>query len=312
MPGFDAVDLDDWHIFTMLVTAMATIERYVKFRGLIYVDAFDNVRATNSAHKILTWVKLFCGNEYMPNVTIVTTKWDKQDDDEIEEKLESFACWSKGDLLQPLLSHGAKVFHHGLIRDNNNWQKLKLKKKPTERALYAKRMIHEHYGDPSNIPLQVYREIADGHTIDTTTAGSWLRAGSAFSQNTNPNPTDQGKSWQFLYQPNIRLMFQGPDIPEEPTATHNNTGTAPPPQNGSADRPQTRPEPSTSWVPWIRLLLQAAQIFFNASAASTAKSEQFPASEFEDEDFRRNGYGFREGQTFQPSPAGTSWSCAVM
>lgn len=159
MPGFDADDLDDWHIFTMLMTAMATIQPYVRFRGLIYVDSFDNVRATKSARKILEWVRLFCGDNYMPNVTIVTTKWDTQDDDAISDKLQRFDNWSNSDLLKPLLSNGAVSFHHGLIRTKNSWTKLSLTKNSEQREFEARKMIHERYENSSQIQLQVYLEI---------------------------------------------------------------------------------------------------------------------------------------------------------
>lgn len=52
--------------------------------------------------KILIWLTLFCGLEYMPNVTIVTTGWNGLDADGIDEK---FALWDKwkDSLLKPLV-----------------------------------------------------------------------------------------------------------------------------------------------------------------------------------------------------------------
>lgn len=193
MPGFDADDLDDWHIFIMLMTAMATVQRYVTFRGLVYVDTFDKARATTSARKILTWVQHFCGNEYMANVTVVNTMWDVLNDDGIDRKFELYATWSEGELLQPLLSNGAETFHHGIIRDGDHWQKLSLENKAEERALYAKNMIHERYHEPSNVRLKVYTEIEAGHDIETTSAGSWLKTRSVTQESTNPHPASQGK-----------------------------------------------------------------------------------------------------------------------
>jgi hypothetical protein len=193
MPGFDAADLDDWHVFTLLTTAMGTIERYVKFRGLVYVDAFDNVRATKAAEKILTWVNHFCGPEYMVNVTIVTTKWDVQADDAIDEKLERYANWSEGALLRPLLSKGAKEFHHGLVGANNHWRKLSLRNHLDKRAFYAREMIHNRYSTSSNITLQFYQEIDDGHAVEMTSAGRYLKAGFMKDQVFQPSAAVPGK-----------------------------------------------------------------------------------------------------------------------
>ncbi|KAF2258663.1 hypothetical protein CC78DRAFT_548936 [Lojkania enalia] len=184
---------------------------------------------TGVARKILIWVKHFCGNEYMVNVTIVTTKWDMKDD-EIDGKPKRYATWSESDLLQSLLLHKAKTFHHGLIWDNDHWQKLFLKKRDEERALRAKRMIHKCYSDFSNDPLQIYNEIAHGRTISTTSTERWLKTGSVTRQSINLDSANRGL-----------------DIAEVPNAT----------QKSSSDPPQIsgrEPEPqsSTSWTELLK------------------------------------------------------------
>ncbi|KAF2019465.1 hypothetical protein BU24DRAFT_340628 [Aaosphaeria arxii CBS 175.79] len=196
MPGFSAADMDDREIFYLLMTAMATIQPYVKFRGLIYVDKFDDDRSTKSQKMVLTWLQHFCGNDYMPNVTIVSTKWDRKDDAGIEEKLDRYSQWCESDLIRPLLLNGAESFHHGLIQDGDRKRGLDIGRNAEGRAREARAMIHERYHDASELRLKIYTEIADGQSIDATSAGRWLR--SATKGSSNATAPDQGKSRQYL------------------------------------------------------------------------------------------------------------------
>lgn len=228
MPGFDAIDLDDWQIFIMLTTSMATIERYVNFRGLIYVDSFDNVRATKSAEKILKWVHQFCGSSYMANVTIVTTKWDVQADDAVSEKLERYATWRQSALLQPLVSNGATTFHHGLVWNADDWRKLSLRNQQEERNMYARAMIRDRYGTFSNFTLKFYREIAQGSTVEGTSAGKCLRPGPSSQprQAHQPNSSTENSTrfdWAKETKSWISLLLKAARVYREISGT-NNTG----------------------------------------------------------------------------------------
>jgi hypothetical protein len=74
MPGFNTRDFDDWDIFQRLMTGLSVVQAYVQFRGVLFVDQMDDNRVTSSKQKLITWLYHFCGPEYMPNVTVVTTK----------------------------------------------------------------------------------------------------------------------------------------------------------------------------------------------------------------------------------------------
>ena len=63
----------------------------------------------------------------MPNVTIVTTKWDGLDADGIEEKLSLVDKW-KDCLLEPLIRHGASVYYHGLVGEAGSYRTLHINK----------------------------------------------------------------------------------------------------------------------------------------------------------------------------------------
>lgn len=178
MPGFNADDFNDWEIFNMLMTGMATVRTYVRFRGVVYVDSMNDRRLTAPAQRILTWLTHFCGEGYMPNLTIVTTMWDGHDEEGIEDKLDIYETWRAGAHFQYFFSHGAKVYHHGLVKGGDGYRTLSREKKSAERKSDALQMIRD-YGDTAPpLTLQIYDQIANGRTIETTSAGRWLRAGS--------------------------------------------------------------------------------------------------------------------------------------
>jgi hypothetical protein len=161
MPGFGTRDLEDWHIFKMLMTAMATVHSYVRFRGVIYLDMMQEDRVIVKSEKILTRLYKFCGESYMPNVTIVTTKWGGLDLYGIQDKLERIDKWKATDLCSRLTLHGAMFHHHGLVEAPGEFETLRIGSRDAERKSRALAMIASRYGEPSDLTLQIYDEVAN-------------------------------------------------------------------------------------------------------------------------------------------------------
>jgi hypothetical protein len=195
MPGFNTVDFDNWDVFFRLMTALSVVQSYVEFRGVLYVDSLKDERLTPSAEKILTWLSLFCGMEYMSNVTIVVTKWDGRDEDGIAEKMAKFEQW-KETLLGSMISKGAVVYHHGLTETGNNYKTLHIEKAASERRARARNFISTNYRGSTDIKLQIYNEIANGATIDTTQAGRWLKYGHDCSEDDGNNSSSNSETGQ--------------------------------------------------------------------------------------------------------------------
>ena len=124
MPGFNTRDFDDWDIFYRLVTAMSVI---------------------SPAEKILTWLSLFCGTDYMPNVTIVITKWDTLNEDGVNDQLDRVNRWKHEPLLQPFHGngHGAKLYYHGLSQADNENRTLHIHGSAEIRSTLARHYIAE-------------------------------------------------------------------------------------------------------------------------------------------------------------------------
>ncbi|EAW20826.1 uncharacterized protein NFIA_113570 [Aspergillus fischeri NRRL 181] len=169
MPIFPASPLqpikNGWHIFsdlvcnkltegaerflkTQLMTAMSVVERYVKFRGVLYVDSMEENRVTPATEKILTWLWLFCGQDYMPNVTVVTTRWDGLDADGIETKMARVEKWRAEGLLQRFFEHGASIYHHGLVMEGGNYKTLHIERQAERRRVLARDAITALYQHP--------------------------------------------------------------------------------------------------------------------------------------------------------------------
>ncbi|KAG2002839.1 hypothetical protein GB937_009489 [Aspergillus fischeri] len=148
MPGFNTRDFDDWDVFHRLMTAMSVVERYVKFRGVLYVDSMEENRVTPATEKILTWLWLFCGQDYMPNVTVVTTRWDGLDADGIETKMARVEKWRAEGLLQRFFEHGASIYHHGLVMEGGNYKTLHIERQAERRGVLARDAITALYQHP--------------------------------------------------------------------------------------------------------------------------------------------------------------------
>lgn len=179
VPGFNTRDFHDWDVFQRLMTGMSVVQPYVQFRGVLYVDSMENNRGTPAAEKILKWLFYFCGKDFMPNVTVITTRWDGLNADGIEDKISLFKQWKEDRLFKALFGNGAKVYHHGLIKEGSGFSTLHIERQSERRRSLAQNMIMSCYCGATSLQLQIYVEIANGCPLERTSAGRWLRDGHA-------------------------------------------------------------------------------------------------------------------------------------
>jgi hypothetical protein len=320
VPGFDAEDLDDWQSFRKLMTAIATINPFVTFRGVLFVDRLGEDRVKISTYKILTWLKHFCGAKYMPNVTIITTFWDTLNNDGIKEKLARYESWSAGELLQPLLHHGAKTYHHGLIVDGDELKTFHHRREQADRAKSARQMIHRRYSEPTDLFLQIYTEIGQGCSLEETTAGHWLKFGSAARSTLED---DEGNTQFSNHDPEIRTdTIEGIRVKDMPGTSHKAK-----PASSSSSEQKAHAQSSWSWpqfnaedaMPWIKLLWTAARFYRDVASSfyeSGFRYDQYMGEEQGFMDEERNSITVTETlsvhDTVTQEPSSPTWSCAVM
>jgi hypothetical protein len=179
MPGFNTRDFDDWDVFRKLMAAMCVAQPHFAFRGVIFVDSLEAARITPAAEKMLEWLWRFCGQDYMPNVMFVTTKWDELSHSGMETRRARVELWKQNPQLKRFFTHGATIYHHGLVKQAGSYKRLDINADAGERRSLARDAIAKHYHDPTDLTLQIYDEIAHEATLDTTSAGRFLKYGHA-------------------------------------------------------------------------------------------------------------------------------------
>jgi hypothetical protein len=300
MPGFNTRDFDDWDVFHRLMTAMSVVERYVEFRGVLYVDSMEENRVTPATEKILTWLWLFCGQEYMPNVTVVTTRWDGLDADGIETKMSRVERWRAEGLLQRFFEHDASIYHHGLIMEGGNYKTLHIERQAERRRLLARGAITARYHHPTSLKLQIYTEIANGATIDTTLAGRWLRHRRAAD---DPQGNHETSADSSTGGDSARSEQQGE--PQQRDRAYRS--------GESAATAAWAEQFSYAWgdiKPWIRLLYMAAKMYMSSS--SPPSSPVFDAfADDASENIFFEDFSFPD-EPFSGPEEDSGWGCVVL
>ncbi|KEF57144.1 uncharacterized protein A1O9_07334 [Exophiala aquamarina CBS 119918] len=149
-------------------------------------------RITVKSEKIFTWLYKFGGESYMPNVTIVTTKWDRLDSYGIQDKLERIDKWKANSLNSRLTWSAAIFYHHGLVGVPGEFATLRIGVKDEERKSRALALIASRYGYPSGLALQIYDEVANHCNLEQTSAGQHLKHYGEFNRGSTLDSQDQG------------------------------------------------------------------------------------------------------------------------
>lgn len=94
--------------------------------------------------------------------------------------------WRAEGLLKRFFKHDASIYHHGLVIEGENYRTLHIERQAERRRVLARDAITALYEHPTSLKLQIYTEIANGATIDTTLAGRWLKMGAQLTIPTIP------------------------------------------------------------------------------------------------------------------------------
>jgi GTP-binding protein EngB required for normal cell division len=112
-PGFDD-DLSAMRTFSKIAVLFHTIQHSAVLVGLWYV--VDNTKRYTAIDNLtLDWLREFCGEPFLPNVTIVMTHWSTcMSLQELEHRSEQ-----RMEKLGDLLRSGAVVYKHGRVYRND-------------------------------------------------------------------------------------------------------------------------------------------------------------------------------------------------
>ncbi|KAL4911906.1 hypothetical protein BDW62DRAFT_195884 [Aspergillus aurantiobrunneus] len=150
-----------------------------------------------------------------------------------------------------------------LVEENDRYRTLHHEKLAVRRAMLAGEMIAARYHESSTLTLKIYTEIANGASLDTTSAGRWLRYG-------NATGSSQGRTEAGAKAPT------GSDSNPPPGGNATPNGQQRPQQQGHQTHSSSKFASGESWAsqavafyeeykPWIKLLTRAARVYMAAS-----------------------------------------------
>lgn len=170
--------MDDMDCFADTMACLHVLGPVVTVAGLIFVTAGNQERLTAQELQTIQWIKCFCGPEFYRYITILTSKWDKINEDSFEESWESMLDMLRNnpsvfEILNPPATprdnwkkyQGGHVYHHGIVahKDHPNvaLQCLKPDQHVKERADMAVAMIKSRYKKAPSVKLQIIHEMGN-------------------------------------------------------------------------------------------------------------------------------------------------------
>lgn len=273
-PGFDD-ERGAWdtsiHI-TEIVNAIRTLGATIA--GIWYVIDNSRPRDEEIHAKLRNWLVEFCGSDFFPYLTFITTFWDYTDAQHgvvLNSRLAE-----RQELWREFLDGGAKTYQHGKVYDE-------LGEKTTERLSWyghkdalvsqAKAMLSRVCLDSPTVQPKVVRELWGGSSCEDVSAADVFRPRPRIPPSTPENPgqpTPEGQS-----------APQGPS-PEQPS------NQDPSPHSGNS-APESNEQMTTGWDRFIELVgvvLDHTSITVNAGgggfqfgSSSTQARRPFPSSQ---------------------------------
>lgn len=144
-PGLNDVEVSNESILEEIAKLLDITKNSVTYAGVLYVHP-ATLQFSKEVKQSLQFLALFCGPDYFPQITFVTTFWDDIAPSQIEAKDELI-----GELAQykwpSFLSRGAEVYHHGRVYEGGKptLDTLSLDDHPELRQIQAREAIARLY-----------------------------------------------------------------------------------------------------------------------------------------------------------------------
>jgi hypothetical protein len=174
-PGLDDPKISNADILREIARLLSVVKDSVTFAGVLYVHPV-NIPFSEETKKGLLFLEAFCGLDYAPHITFVTTKWDslstkqiKKSDELVNELIKS--KWAR------FRKEGANLYHHGRCYENGEptLDVLDLEDEPIPRQKTAReRIAHLHPFDREySLPL-IVQELRANAALENTTVWKLL------------------------------------------------------------------------------------------------------------------------------------------
>lgn len=145
----------------------------VDFAGILYVHAMGTTLSTG-ASMLLRWLDAFCGPEYYPRVTFITTMWDAFSTSGVQTQNRLLPQWEQQ--WNNFIQGGSRVYHHGKFYDGGATTDriLDVDTDSQERQCQVWKMISQYHGSFHPLVPLVVKELRQGLAIEDTKAGNVL------------------------------------------------------------------------------------------------------------------------------------------
>ncbi|EXJ70048.1 uncharacterized protein A1O5_07121 [Cladophialophora psammophila CBS 110553] len=198
-PGFDPGS--EQKVFLEIVRGIRTIGPFAQIIGLLYLTCINQPRFDQFDRKLVRFIRAFCGDEYLPRITFVTTFWTAagpRQQTTFNQQLEFLRRnWQKAfDGQEPILyQHGREYNLDG--QDTGrfvDWFENRV-----QIAQYGKEMIVRRYGErgtPETCTAspRIVHELNANTPIHDTQAGRLLGMPSASASSSVPSPGSEEES----------------------------------------------------------------------------------------------------------------------
>ncbi|KAL4733485.1 hypothetical protein BDV11DRAFT_175654 [Aspergillus similis] len=127
----------------------------------------------------LEFLEHFCGLEYSPYITFVTTMWDECNRERAMRRHDENVQQIKERQWAPFIARGAEVYHHGRVYENGEpmLANLDIEDQAAERRSYVRDMIGRVYSKDKEytVPPLIVQELRAHASLPATTAGRYLQ-----------------------------------------------------------------------------------------------------------------------------------------
>ncbi|RMJ18125.1 hypothetical protein CDV36_002230 [Fusarium kuroshium] len=190
--GFGAADLNNMKNFHDIMGCLTALGPFVTVAGVLFVYGFPKERLESADLQTVRWIECFCGPEFFSNITIVTSKWDRNsNEDSFPEHWQVLGDMMQDPDLQRIINpparfHGGHVYHHGFPQGSATVDSfediLSRKRHPEKRGDALRDLIHSRYANAKPPQLQIFRELEEKTSLYKTEAAKVLQADTTESE----------------------------------------------------------------------------------------------------------------------------------
>ncbi|OQE20343.1 hypothetical protein PENSTE_c013G04032 [Penicillium steckii] len=174
-PGLDDPQISNCAILQEIARLLRMTRDSVSYAGILYVHPV-NAPFSEEIKRGLLFLDAFCGRDYAPSITFVTTMWDLQNAKGIirtNALVESLMTtkWAS------FMDRGSRIYHHGRRYDNGEptLEVFDLETEAQARQRTARgRIAHLYPAGQVYAPPLIVEELRANTALEETTAGKFL------------------------------------------------------------------------------------------------------------------------------------------